>query len=43
MANPSSEGRHIIDMLKIARDERMKSHECKQGLDWITANISRVK
>lgn len=43
IANPLPETRPIIQMLKTAQEARIQMHVCKQGLDWITENMPRVK
>lgn len=42
-ANPSQESRSIIQMLKTAQDARRQMLVCKQGLDWLTENVARVR
>lgn len=43
VANPTTETRSIIQMLKTAQDARMQMVVCKQGLEWLAANLPRVK
>jgi len=43
VANPTTETRSIIQMLKVAQDARTQMVVCKQGLEWLATNLPRVK